>query len=126
MCAGFPNLFFMPSGIATSVRTPNHMHTLAENSRHIAYIIREVLTRSAATCEPAARREAEWVEYVVGQSTDGRAFWESCTPGRFNGDGGIVALRRQDTAFVERPLEFFRSLARWRDEGTLDGLSLGS
>jgi len=124
MTAGFPNLFFMPSGIATSVRTPNHMHTLTENSQHIAYIVREVLASGAVTCEPDPEREADWVRYVVDQSTDARAFWESCTPGRFNGEGEIVALRRQDTAFVERPLEFFRRLAEWRSDGKLEGLSL--
>jgi cyclohexanone monooxygenase len=126
MSAGFPNLFFMPSGIATSVRTPNHMHTLTENAQHIAYIVREVLARDSVFCEPHPDREAEWVQYVVTQSADARPFWESCTPGRFNGEGKIVTLRRQDISFVDRPLEFFRCLAKWRADGRLEGLSFRS
>jgi cyclohexanone monooxygenase len=126
MTAGFPNLFIMPSGVATSVRTPNHMHTLTENSRHVAYIIHQVLSRGARTVEPTADSEAAWVDYVVGQASDATAFWESCTPGRFNGEGRIVALRRQDASFIERPLKFFRCLAEWRDSGKMDGLAVSA
>lgn len=122
-CSEFPNMVIMPSGVATSVRTPNHMHTLTENAVHASYIIAEVMSREAGTFEPTREAETEWTEWVVGQSTDARAFLARCTPGRFNNEGDLDQ-RPADVAFVEKPVLFFRDLAAWRENNELAGLIL--
>ncbi len=119
---GFPNCFFM-MGFQSGL-TPNIPHTINEQSRHLAYVIREALDRGATTVEPSQRAESAW-----GAEIDkGSSFLElqaSCTPGYFNDEGKVGESEGWLAGFYPDGSEAFFALLRdWRASGKLEGLEL--
>jgi cation diffusion facilitator CzcD-associated flavoprotein CzcO len=114
---GFPNLFHM--GLTQTGLTPNFTYMLGGQATHIAHVIAEVKDREAKSVEPTREAEAEWVEKVTRRSfmTD---YQNTCTPGYYNGEGtGQGFLEGQDP---DGAVRFYEALARWREQGDLEGL----
>jgi len=119
---GFPNCFIM--GNQQGGFTVNYPHMLSEQSRHIAYVVRQARERGARTVEVTAEAEAAWVDTVIRLSGLGREFLESCTPGYYNNEGKPGERNGQDGFFGGGPVVFFQILRDWRAAGTLAGVEL--
>jgi cyclohexanone monooxygenase len=119
---GFPNCFIM--GPQQAGFTVNYPHMLSEQSRHLAYIVRQGLDHGVKTMEVSEAAEAEWVETVIRLARFAREFLENCTPGYYNNEGMPGALNGQNGFFGGGSVEFFRILQAWRDEGELRGLEI--
>ena len=121
---GFPNCFFM-GGVQTGI-SPNFTELYTEQSAHVGYVVAAVEQAGAATVEPAAAAEAEWVRTIIDTSGGREGFQESCTPGYYNNEGkpgegpGWFGGNYGGGAPA-----FFRLLREWREAGSLDGLELG-
>jgi cation diffusion facilitator CzcD-associated flavoprotein CzcO len=119
---GFPNCFIM--GNQQSGFTVNYPHMLGEQSRHIAYIVREALDRGLRTVEVSEAAEAEWVDTILRLAGFGRQFLEQCTPGYYNNEGKLSERAAQNGFFGGGSVAFFEILRKWRDAGDLAGLEL--
>jgi cyclohexanone monooxygenase len=120
---GFPNCFFM--GVTQSGFTANFPHMLDEQSRHIAYIVKQAMARQARVVEPTAEAEADWVATIQRLKANNQKFFMECTPGYYNNEGkpgqGNSLL---DAQYGGGPEEFFQIIRNWRDEGALRGLEM--
>lgn len=120
----FPNLFFIGANEQTT-SGHNAMHLLDELSEHVAHILSAARGVGAPVLEPAAVAVDTYVHLLRG-SDGGRAlldFYGECTPGYFNAEG--AASRPEDLFAGGRfadPLEYYRLLKAWRDQGTLEEL----
>ncbi len=96
-----------------------------QQGRHIAHIIAETMKRGAATVEPTAEAEAAWVKIIREGMQIDKPFWESCTPGYGNNEGGEV---RRYTIFGEPYgpgyYAFDELIREWREAGDMAGLEL--
>jgi len=119
---GFPNCFLITNTQAGF--TANFPHLLDEQSRHLAYIIRHALDRGIRSIEVSEEAEAEWVETIIGLAGRGREFFEECTPGYYNNEGRPGERKGQDGFYGGGPIEYFKILERWREDGGLKGLEL--
>ena len=119
---GFPNCFFM-MGFQSGL-TPNIPHTIHEQSRHLAWVIRQVLDRGATSVEPSQAAEDAWCAKIA----EGSSFLElqaSCTPGYFNDEGKVGETEGWLAGFYPEGSEaFFECLRDWRASGELEGLEL--
>jgi len=119
---GFPNCFIM--GPQQAGFTVNYPHLLEEQSRHIAYVVAHALAHGVRTLEVSEAAEVEWVETVIRMARFGRDFLESCTPGYYNNEGKLSERAAQNGFYGGGPIEFFRILREWREQGALAGLEL--
>ena len=119
---GFPNCFIMMN--SQSGFTANFPHMMNEQSRHLAYIVRESQARQAKTVEVSAEAEAAWVDTVVSAAILRQKFFEECTPGYYNNEGKPSERSARNGPFGRGPIEFVRLLEEWRAEGNLQGLAL--
>ncbi len=119
---GFPNCFIMMN--SQSGFTANFPHMLNEQSRHIAYIVRECLGRQAKTVEASAQAESEWVDTIMSLAILRQKFFEECTPGYYNNEGKPSERAARNGPYGRGPIEFVRLLDEWRAEGSLKGLEL--
>jgi len=120
---GFPNCFIM--GPQQSGFTVNYPHALDEQSRHVAYIVRQALDRGLRTLEVTPAAEEQWVQTIIAFARMGREFLESCTPGYYNNEGRLSDLAAQNGFFGAGSIQFFQLLKDWRDKGDLAGLEQG-
>jgi cyclohexanone monooxygenase len=120
---GFPNCFIM--GPQQSGFTVNYPHALDEQSKHIAYVLKQAVGRGARTIEVSEEAEQEWVDTVLRLAGLGREFLESCTPGYYNNEGKLSERAAQNGFFGGGSIAFFEILRQWREEGGLKGLVLG-
>jgi cyclohexanone monooxygenase len=119
---GFPNCFFM-MGFQSGL-TPNIPHSIDEQSRHLAYVIREVFDRGASTVEPSQRAEDAWCA-EIGRGSSFLELQANCTPGYFNDEGQVGESEGWLAGFYPEGSEaFFALLRRWRADGELDGLEV--
>jgi cyclohexanone monooxygenase len=93
-------------------------------SRHVAFIIKEVIDRGAATVQPTAEAEAEWVGEIRRLSGAAGKFFESCTPGYFNNEGKKSVSSFIGDFYTPGSNAFNKILKEWREAGTLAGLEL--
>jgi cyclohexanone monooxygenase len=108
-------------GLTQTGLAPNFTYMLNGQATHIAHVITEVKTREAKSVEPTPEAEAEWVKRVTGP-TFMSAYQDICTPGYYNGEGkhdGQGFLEAQDP---DGAVRFYEMLARWREQGDLEGL----
>ena len=120
---GFPNCFFM--GVTQGGFTANFPHMLNEQSRHIAYMVGQVLGSNARSIEATAAGEDDWVETIRTMAVFNQRFLEECTPGYYNNEGkpgqGNSLLGSQ---YGGGPEAFFQILRDWRETGAMDGVEL--
>jgi hypothetical protein len=124
MTHGFPNLFIMPGPNGQSVVTENFGHSIQENGRHVAYIVRETMRRGRRVVEASEDAEAAWVALILDRRRDDTAFLAACTPGRGNSEGRPRDRPARNANYGGTAPEFYARLAAWRDEGSLSGLTL--
>jgi cyclohexanone monooxygenase len=120
---GFPNYFIV--SITQSGLTPNFVHMLAEQARHLAYILTECAARGADTVEATEDAESAWTDEIVELAELRRAFLEECTPGYYNNEGQLSRRAARAGSYGKGPIAFTRVLEQWRAEGSLAGLKLG-
>jgi len=110
---GFPNWFTI--GINQNGLSPN-----------MTAMFDEVQKRGATTIEVDAEAEKAWVEEIVRLAGGGNAeFLEACTPGYYNREGQVgKGVSMQNSPYAPGINAFNDLLARWREAGTLDGMTL--
>ncbi|WP_231748719.1 NAD(P)/FAD-dependent oxidoreductase [Mycobacterium sp. M26] len=120
--AGFPNLFV--ESIAQSGFTVNFPYLLDVQASHVAWIIAWALGHDVTEVEATPAAEDSWVATVVERAagTEDRA--RACTPGYYNREGQANARTRQGSFFYGGPTEYADTLARWREQGDLDGFEI--
>lgn len=120
---GFPNCFFLgytQTGIAN-----NYTHTAEERARHLVYLLEQRVVRGATTIEADLRAEDGWVATMNELSGPGRAFYADCTPSYLDNEGDIGNPDGLAAAnYGGGPVQFFELLARWRESGEMDGVTL--
>ena len=121
---GFPNWFTI--GINQNGLSPNMTAMFDDQAVHVSYIIDEVLKRGATTIEVDAEAEKAWVAEIVRLAGGGNAeFLEACTPGYYNREGQVgKGVSMQNSPYAPGINAFNDLLARWREAGTLDGMTL--
>jgi cyclohexanone monooxygenase len=119
---GFPNCFiFSPTQAGFTVNFP---HLLDEQSRHLAYILREAIDRGATTVEAGEEAEAAWVQTIIDMAQYNVRFLESCTPGYYNNEGRPAERSVRNSSYGAGAIAFFKVLDDWRRRGDLAGLEL--
>jgi cyclohexanone monooxygenase len=117
---GFPNCFIvatMQTGMSA-----NFPHMLSEQSKHIAYVVKEATARNIKTLEPKAEAEAKWVDTIVRQATMAAPYLAECTPGYYNNEGQMSERTAKNASFGRGPVVFIKMLEDWRASGTFPGL----
>ena len=120
---GFPNCFFM--GVTQGGFTANFPHMLDEQSAHIAYMINHADKNNYHCLEPSKDAEDGWVATMESMALLNQKFQEDCTPGYYNNEGQVGNKNSLFAAqYGAGPEAFFQLIREWREEGTLQGLSL--
>jgi cyclohexanone monooxygenase len=119
---GFPNYFVV--SITQSGQTPNFVHMLAEQAKHLAYILTECAARAANTVEATEAAESAWTDSIVELAELRRPFLEECTPGYYNKEGQLSRQAARSGSYGKGPIAFARVLEQWRADGSLAGLTL--
>jgi cyclohexanone monooxygenase len=120
---GFPNCFMMSA--QQGGFSANYPHLLNEAAMHIAYIISHALDHQMTKVEVTEEAEDAWVDTIVNSS--GRAMQiggEGCTPGYYNNEGKPNPVARYSAFYSGGSIKFWELLAKWREEGNLEGLEL--
>ena len=119
----FPNSYFV--GFTQTGYTANVPHTLNEQAKHIAYVIKHGVENKVETMEASQEAEDAWVAEINRLAGIGEKFYAECTPGYYNnegkGNGGNGFLAGQ---YGGGPVAFFKILEDWRDDGQLQGLEI--
>jgi cyclohexanone monooxygenase len=118
--AGFPNCFVVSN--AQSGFTVNFPHMLAEQARHVAYIVKTCTDAQVRVVEAEPDAEQEWVDTIKSLAILRRKFLEECTPGYYNNEGRPADRSEQDGFYGAGPVAFVKVLEDWRAEGGLKGL----
>ena len=120
---GFPNCFVM--GMTQTGLTANIPHMLKEQAEHISYIIRRGLDGNMRVIEATKQAEDDWVDTINSLARLGERFYAECTPGYYNNEGrpgeGDGFLSGQ---YGAGPVEFFKVISNWREEGNMKGLDI--
>lgn len=119
---GFPNCFLIVT--VQAGQSANFPHIIDEQSQHIAYVIAEARKRGARTLEPTLAAENAWVDEVVKAAVGRQTYLAECTPGYYNNEGVFDPIAARNSQYWRGPMAFLRLLAKWRKEGSLDGLEL--
>ena len=119
---GFPNLFIVAT--MQTGASANFQHMLSEQSKHIAYVVKEALAREIKTLEPTQEAESDWVRTIIAMSKMREPFLNQCTPGYYNNEGQLNETTAKNGAYYKGPIHFIRLLEKWRAEGTLSGFEI--
>lgn len=130
MTHGFPNLFVigLNQGGLNSSLTVN----FEKQAEHIAYIIGQAQARGAASVEPSAAAQADYVGHIRDTAVDRTEWIRDCTPSYFNNEGQPDVDENGNEKFrfylgdVYGPGwdAFMKLLGDWREQGDLAGLVL--
>ncbi len=119
----FPNWFYV--GISQNAISINITAMLDEQTKHVAYIISEVMGRGARTIEVTEEGEEAWVEVVRSMAGADGSFQQNCTPGYYNNEGVTRAAPKNGGLYMKGINKFNALLAEWRAKGDLEGMELG-
>ena len=119
---GFPNCFIFSN--VQSGFTANFPHMMNEQSKHLAYIVREAMDRQARRVEATPQAEDKWVETIMSVAIMRQKFLEECTPGYYNNEGQPSVLAARNGSYGAGPIAFVKVLEDWRAEGGLQGLEM--
>lgn len=128
MTRGFPNQFFV--GFYQGGFNATTTETFSRQGHHIAYIIKEALSRNLASIEPQQEAQDAWVKHVRETLIDISEFQRECTPSYFNNEGeaqvdgdGKQKLRWYlGEAYGPGWDAFQNMMQEWRDKGELEGM----
>jgi len=118
---GFPNCFHM--GLTQTGVTANFTYMLNLQSEHVAQLVAEVKRRNSTSIEPTPEAEAEWVR-IMSLPNAMTEYQKACTPGYYNGEGTNEGRGFLQTTYPEGALAFYDMLARWREQGAFEGLTV--
>jgi cyclohexanone monooxygenase len=123
MTHGFPNQFFTGflQGAVTASTTP----MFEQQAGHIAYTIKEALSRGASTVEPTAEAQDQWCATIRETAAHAEKFQRECTPGYYNNEGEELIKSYLGDPYWPGFQAFDDLLAVWRESGKLEGLVLG-
>jgi cyclohexanone monooxygenase len=119
---GFPNLFF--SGFTQVAVSPNLTTMLYEQMNHVAYIIGETIRRGAVVVQPTQAAQDGWGQVMREVGVNSAQLLAECTPGYYNNEGGTVKRSHVGEVYTPGIQAFNALLARWRDEGGMEGMAL--
>jgi len=119
---GFPNCFMISN--AQSGFTANYPHMLNEQSKHLAYIVKECIDRQARVVEVKQDAEDAWVDTIIKSSAISRRFQEECTPGYYNNEGQPSDAAIRNGSFGAGSIAFIKILEDWRAAGEMPGLAV--
>ena len=121
---GFPNCFILgPSQNGFSV---NLTAVLDDQAQHIGYIIKEVINRGFRLSQPTQEAEEAWVAEIKRLAVMTTDFLSNCTPGYYNNEGNLQAEGGLIAGAYAPGINAFNALmAKWREQGDLEGLELG-
>jgi cyclohexanone monooxygenase len=121
---GFPNCFILgPSQNGFSV---NLTAVLDDQAQHIGYIIKEVINRGFRLSQPTREAEEAWVAEIKRLAVMTTDFLSNCTPGYYNNEGHLQAEGGLIAGAYAPGINAFNALmAKWREQGDLEGLELG-
>ena len=120
---GFPNCFLMTN--AQAGFTASFPHLLAEQAKHLTYVIRRALDDGLTTVEATEESVSDWVRRCIEKAGTAMNFLENCTPGYYNNEGKVSERNVQNGFYgggTGSP-EFFAILEAWRAEGAMMGLA---
>jgi cation diffusion facilitator CzcD-associated flavoprotein CzcO len=121
--SGFPNCFFL--GFTQTAVTVSVPHALNEQARHVTYMLDAARERGATVVEATVEAEESWLAEMRDKAKLAERFYASCTPGYYNNEGN---LGNPNGFFAGNygagPIRFFEILRDWRDEGSLEGVTL--
>jgi len=119
---GFPNLFVM--SVVQSGLSQNFTHMLAEQARHLTYVLTECRNRAATAVEVTSEAETEWTEKIIKFGALRRDFLRECTPGYYSSEGEFTRYAAKNASYGAGPVAFANVLRDWRADGTMAGLRL--
>jgi len=119
---GFPNCFIISQ--AQSGFTVNFPHAMSEQATHIAYVIRQSLDNDIKAIEVSAEAEDAWVQEVISLARFSESFQAQCTPGYYNNEGKPNPLSVRNGPYGGGSDAYFKRLAEWRDEGSMEGMTI--
>jgi len=119
---GFPNLFVM--SVVQSGLSQNFTHMLAEQARHLTYVLTECRNRAATAVEVTSEAETEWTETIIKFGALRRDFLRECTPGYYSSEGEFTRYAAKNASYGAGPVAFANVLRDWRADGTMAGLRL--
>jgi cyclohexanone monooxygenase len=124
MTHGFPNQFYI--GLYQGGLNATIPETFNGQGEHIAYIIRQALSRGLAAVEPTLAAQDNWVEHIRSTAFDISELQRECTPSYLNNEGDASKGPRWYLGETYGPgWDAFQSLLRdWRETGELEGLAL--
>jgi cyclohexanone monooxygenase len=120
---GFPNCFLMTNSQAGF--TASFPHLLAEQAKHLTYVIRRALDDGLTTVEATEEGVRGWVRQCIEKAGTAMKFLENCTPGYYNNEGKVSERNIQNGFYgggTGSP-EFFAILEAWRAAGTMTGMT---
>jgi cation diffusion facilitator CzcD-associated flavoprotein CzcO len=122
MTRGFPNVFLLSHTQAGfSINFP---HMINEQSKHLAYVLRQVLDQGASTVEVSEAGEQQWVDEILSVAPVRTAFLRECTPSYYNREGKITETDGRNGVFAGGPVGYIERLESWRATNDLPGLVL--
>jgi cyclohexanone monooxygenase len=116
---GFPNFFII--GLSQNGFKPNVTDMLAEQSAHVASLIKAAHMALATRIEPTRAAVDAWVATIREKSAHFRKYLATCTPGYYVGEGDIDRGVFIDTYGDGSPA-FTALLEAWRAAGDHAGL----
>ncbi len=119
----FPNWFYV--GISQNAISINITAMLDDQTKHVAYIISEVMGRQAKTIEVTEEGEEAWVEVMRSMAAGDGSFQQNCTPGYYNNEGITREAPKNGGMYILGINKFNALLAEWREKGDLEGMELG-
>jgi cyclohexanone monooxygenase len=120
---GFPNWFYV--GISQNAISINITAMLDDQTKHIAYIISQVMDRNAMTVQPSKDAEEAWVNVMRSMAGAAGSFQRDCTPGYYNNEGVLGdGPPKNGGMYVLGINAFNKLLEEWRNKGDLEGLEL--
>ncbi|KAL2825796.1 hypothetical protein BDW59DRAFT_179772 [Aspergillus cavernicola] len=131
--SGFPNLFF--SGTNQATITGNNIFMLGLIAKHVAFWIAQAERRVGLGKRAIIEVTREAEEAHSAEILKRAPFYSAlagCTPGYFNAYGENAAItdvheklkRARGTAWSEGAISFINHIEKWRDDGSLQGLSI--
>jgi cyclohexanone monooxygenase len=118
----FPNWFYV--GISQNAISINITAMLDDQTKHIAYIISQVMARQAKTVQPTAEGEEAWINVMRSMAAGDGSFQINCTPGYYNNEGVTRDVPKNGGMFTPGVNKFNALLAEWREKGDMEGLEL--
>ncbi|GAA0310495.1 NAD(P)/FAD-dependent oxidoreductase [Sphingomonas oligophenolica] len=124
MTHGFPNQFYM--GYIQGGLNATVTRQLGGQGEHIAHIIAETLRRGAASVEPSAEAQADYVRTFEAIEIDLSQFQRECPPSYFNNEGEGNPKWALFRGYGHGWTAFEALLSEWRAEGDMKGLIVSS